>query len=84
MSIKYSFEEIYDNLYKKGFRLLVNKTDYKGVTVTPLYCVDKDGYKYKVVYDAIMRGKTDLDKVHKSNPFSIHNINLYLSKHSNG
>lgn len=84
MSIKYSFEEIYDNLYKNGFCLLVSKADFKGVTVTPLYCIDKDGYKYKVVYDAIMRGKTDLDKVHKSNPFSIHNINLYLSKYSNG
>ena len=84
MSVRYTYEKIYDDLYKKGFRLIIDKSDFKGVTTTPLYCIDDEGYKYKVVYDRIMRGEVGLDIAHKSNPFSIYNINLYLSKYSNG
>lgn len=84
MGIVYTYEKIYEDLKEKGFYLLVNKDEFKGVTTTPLYCADKDGYKYKVKYDSIMRGWTQLDIVYTTNPFSTYNINLYLDKYSNG
>ena len=64
-------------LEKLGYYLDVDESQYLGVTLTPLICHDKYGYKYKVTYDAILRGKKP-SPVSKSNEFSIENINTFL------
>lgn len=77
-----SYEEIRNNLFKKGYHLLVSKSEYKGITLTKLLCEDINGYKYIVTYDAIMRNKKPRF-VYKSNPYSIENINKYFGIFSN-
>ena len=46
------YNDIKDNLIKFGYCLDVEESQYLGVTLTPLICYDKYGYKYKVTYDA--------------------------------
>lgn len=77
MGYTYKYNEVKKNLLEKGYILEVDEPDFKGVTLTNLYCHDHDGFKYKVIYDQIIRGGACF-KVHKSNQFSIYNINNYL------
>ena len=75
------YNNIKDNLIKFGYCLDVEESQYLGVTLTPLICHDKYGYKYKVTYDAILRGKKP-SSVSKSNEFSIENINTFLKNNN--
>lgn len=52
-----SYEEVKNNLSKKGYFLQVKKENYNGITKTDLVCTDVDNYKYNVTYDAAMRNK---------------------------
>lgn len=74
-----TFDEIKIEIEKLGYYLDVNCDDFKGVSLTNLICHDSDGYKYKIKFDAIKRGKRPL-KFNICNPFAIDNINLFLSK----
>lgn len=76
-----SYDEIKENLASKGYYLEISREEFNGITKTDLLCCDDEGYKYKVIYDAVMRGHK-IEKIHKSNPFAIYNINLYLTKHN--
>lgn len=64
-------------LLKFGYVLAVKESEYLGVTLTPLICYDHEGYKYRIIYDSILRGKKP-SPVSKSNEFSIYNINVFL------
>ena len=75
--VKYSYDEIYNSLKSLGYTLIINKDDFKGVTLTPLICTDDSGYKYKITYDAVMRGKYPYP-ISKNNPFTIQNLNQYI------
>lgn len=75
------YDSVKDTLAKLGYYLDVNKDEYLGVTLTPLICHDKFGYKYKLTYDAILRGKVP-SPVAKNNIFSIDNINTYLKNNN--
>ena len=72
---------VFNELYKKGYHLLISEKDYKGVTKTDLICEDNLGYKYMVVYNEIMSGKHPRHVI-KSNPFAIYNINKYLENNN--
>ena len=79
MGYTYSYEVVKENLEKAGYYLDVTKEEYKGVTLTPLYVHDKDGYKYKAIYDVVLRNPSHkIDRIGKSNPFTIDNINKFL------
>lgn len=74
------YDTIKNNLLKFGYYLETSEYQYIGVTTTPLVCHDIEGYKYKVTYDQILRGKKP-NAISKSNEFSIDNINTYLKIH---
>lgn len=71
------YHSVKETLLKLGYYLDVGEDEYLGVTITPLICYDAEGYKYRIVYDSILRGKTPV-RIGKSNPFSIYNINNFL------
>lgn len=77
-----SYHEVKANLLENGYYLLVDESEYKGITLTKLLCEDINGYKYIITYNAVMRGKKSYF-VHKSNPYSIENINRYFELYSN-
>lgn len=78
-----SYNDIKKNLENKGYYLEVPEEEYKGITLTDLICTDENNYKYKVVYDSVMRNKK-MEIFNSSNPFVIYNINLYLDKYTSG
>lgn len=81
MGQKNTYETVLKRLKECGYDLDVSEDEYRGVTITPLFCHDSDGYKYRVIYDQILRSKTKkVDRFNKSNPFTIENINLFLKK----
>lgn len=75
-----SFSEVRSNLKEKGYHLLISEESFKGVCLTNLICSDDFGYKYSVVYNSVMNKKRPqkMAPFHKSNIFSIDNINRYL------
>ena len=75
------YDFVKNTLEKLGYYLDIDESQYLGVTLTPLICHDKYGYKYKVTYDAILRGKKP-SPVSKSNEFSIENINTFLKNNN--
>lgn len=75
------YNSVKETLEKLGYYLDVDENEYLGVTLTPLICHDKFGYKYKLTYDAILKGKKP-SPVSKSNIFSIDNINTYLKNNN--
>ena len=77
-----TFDQVKNNLFDKGYILLVSKENYKGITLTDLICKDFEEYKYIVKYDSIMSGN-GCYPMHKANPYSIENINKYFEKYSN-
>ncbi len=83
MCTGYTGHKIYDDvkkdLLKQGFYLDTPKSSFLGVTTSSLVGHDSEGYKYRIVYDAAVRGEK-FEKFSKGNPFSIDNINLYLKK----
>lgn len=82
-NLNLSFNDVKNNLSRKGYFLTISEKDYKGITLSPLTCTDKDGYKYNVAYDSVMRDRK-METFSSSNPFVIDNINLYLQKHTKG
>lgn len=81
-SNKLSYAEVKNNLLGKGYKLLIDEFDYKGITLTKLICEDINSYKYVVTYDKVMKNETHAP-VHSGNPFSIYNINNYLRQNAN-
>lgn len=72
---KYSQEEIAEIMSQHGFVLQDTYQDCH----TPFCCEDSEGYKYSTRIGDIMKGKLPyIVSVH--NPYSIHNIALYLKK----
>lgn len=72
-----TYQNVKENLDKSGFILDVAEKNYVGITKSDLLCHDIDGYKYKVTYNAVMRGKNP-DRFNKANPFTIDNINHFF------
>ena len=75
------YDSVKSTLLKFGFILDVEKYEYLGVTITPLICYDQNGYKYKIEYDSLLKGKTPR-AVGKSSKFSIYNINIFLKNNN--
>lgn len=75
------YKSVKQTLEKLGYYLEVSEDTYLGVTLTPLICHDKFGYKYKLTYDSILRGIKP-SFVSKSNQFSIYNINVFLKNNN--
>lgn len=63
-----------DKLKEKGY-ILLDETSYKN-THNKVYIIDDDGYKYYCPIDGILLNRNKPRRVHKSNPFSIQNIQL--------
>lgn len=76
------YHSVKSNLEEKGYFLQINEKEFTGVTTSNLICTDKDGYKYKVIYDSVMRNKK-METFAISNLFTIYNINVYLKKYTN-
>lgn len=76
------YHSVKSNLEEKGYFLQINEKEFTGVTTSNLICTDKDGYKYKVTYDSVMRNKK-METFAISNLFTIYNINVYLKKYTN-
>lgn len=72
-----TYEEIKNNLKSKGYYLVIKETEFHGITKTKLTSYDNDGYKFDVVYDAVMNGKIH-NRFDKSNKYTIYNINHFL------
>lgn len=78
-----TYEDVVDQFNKYKLTLLCPKEEYKGVTLTPLVCVDKDGYKYVATYDQMKSNGGKFEKFHPGNPFTIENINNYFHIYAN-
>ncbi len=79
----FTYLDVKTNLQNKGYYLQLRQDEYTGITSTDLVCLDNEGYKYKVLYNSVMRGK-NMETFSASNPFVIDNINYYLDKNTNG
>lgn len=78
-----TYDDIKNNLSIHGFYLQVKESDFKGITLSPLTCLDNNGYLYDVIYNQIMN-KSYPFPIAKSNKYSIQNINTFLNKNTNG
>lgn len=81
--IRYTYEKVKEELSKRGYYLKIKKEEFKGITTSPLYCVDKYGYKYTINYNKIMVGKKAA-RFHTDNVFTIDNINTFLKYDTHG
>lgn len=75
------YNYVKNELLKHGYYLDVKEEEYLGVTLTPLYCHDRNGYKYKLIYNSVLKGQHP-NPVSKSNIFSIDNINIFLKNNN--
>lgn len=73
---KYDFIKVY-NIFKDNDLLLID--DIYINNSTKMVCEDKDGYKGKISLHQLLSGNK-FCRFHKSNPFSIYNLNLFLEK----
>lgn len=80
-NIKYTYEEVKEQLLKRGYILDINKEYYKSAMSMRLEAHDNDGYKYMINYHNFMYGN-GVNFVSKHNPFSIYNINIFLKKYN--
>ena len=78
---KKDYLSVKNELEKFGYYLDLDEDSFEGVTITPLICHDKYGYKYRITYDEILRGKKPFP-VSKNNIFSIENINTFLKNNN--
>ena len=69
-----SYEEVERRFKEKGLKLLTKEYKNSG---TPLDCEDEDGYRYNVSVE-LLNMNTELEKVRKTNKWSIYNINKYI------
>lgn len=72
-----TYDELKRNLRENGYELLISENDYKGITLTELLCINKNGYKVNVVYNSVLNGHHPR-AIDKSNPYSIENINRIM------
>lgn len=72
-----TIEEMRELFAIKGYNLL--STEYKGSKHPLVY--EKDGYKYQNSYNAFIKTNNP-KKWGESNPFSIHNIKLYITENN--
>ncbi len=75
---KFTYEDVKSRLETKGYFLTISENDFLGITKSELTCLDKEGYKYNVVFNKIMRNKFP-DRFNKSNKYALYNINHYLN-----
>lgn len=79
---KYTIEDIKSFLREKyGYEYLFGKITGRKSIVTAF---DDDGYLYNCNIDKMMTKGTKSKIVHKTNPHSIYNINLYLDANTGG
>lgn len=81
ISIIYTYDDVKRTLGSYGLLLETKKEEYKGVSISKLVVSDSEGFRYTVTYDKILRnnnGDMSKGRLHKSNPFSVENINNYL------
>lgn len=72
-----TYQDVKNNLKKVGFILDIKEENFTGITKCDLFCHDIEGYKYKIKYDSVMRGRIP-DRFNSGNPFTIDNINHFL------
>ena len=81
MSKTQNYNTVVEQLAQRGYYLDVSEDEYRGVTLTPLFCHDADGYKYKITYDQVLRSETKMvDCFAKGNPFTLDNINKFIKQ----
>lgn len=84
----YSGHLTYSDVVKRfedcGLTLLCSEEEYKGVTLSPLICADKYGYKYMATFDRLKTNGGKFEKFHPNNPFTIENLNNYLRLYADG
>lgn len=79
---EFGYGKVKGDLAECGYELLVNEVDYKGITLTPLVCVDGEGYKYEIVYHRVVNNRKKAEIFHPCNPFSLDNVKTYLLKYN--
>lgn len=77
----YPYEEVKQKLSERGYELILPKSEYKGITLSPLTCVNNEGYKCNVYFHKIMNGRNSYF-MHPSNPYSLENIKHFLFLHN--
>lgn len=78
-----TYENVVNKFNEYGLTLLCSKEEYKGVTLSPLICMDNDGYKYVAVFNQLKVNNGKFEKFHPNNPFTIENINNYFHIYAN-
>lgn len=74
----YTYSDVKQKLSERGYTLILPEDEYKGITLSPLICINKDGYKCNASFYKIMSGR-DAYFMHPSNPYSLENIKHFLS-----
>lgn len=74
----YSYDKVKQSLKAHGLNLTLQESEYKGITFSPLICLDDAGYKYQVRFYKVMKGQTP-EIFHPSNPFTLDNIKTFLN-----
>lgn len=78
MAVKKNKKEVSKILFDLGFNLLKIKTNKYGQMV--VHFSDKDGYRYESLFTVISKKYSKPRMVHISNPYSLKNIELWISK----
>jgi hypothetical protein len=83
MSMTYGYEKVKRDLFEKGYNLIIDKEEFKNIKESDLTCLDREGYKYNICYNKIIKGRKPA-RFHANNPFTIYNINVFLNQTTNG
>lgn len=72
---KNDYDDVYNYFKNNGLTVIEGRYDNRRSNMT---CIDKNGYRFVTTYDRLKNGRfprmTDI-----TNPYSIYNINLYIS-----
>ena len=74
---------ILDEINQRGFILCSELTQDKCVSQSYIHIKDNDGYHYNISWHTFYNQHKNPLKFHKNNPYTIDNINNYLSKERN-
>jgi len=77
MGKKYTYNEVKKIINDFGYELI--SKEYEGTNITNLVFKDNIGYYYCLKLNEILRANWDHAKFHKSNPYTIQNIKLWLT-----
>lgn len=77
----YTYDVVKQKLSEYGYELILPEDEYKGITLSPLTCINKEGYKCNATFHKIMKGQ-DAYFMHPSNPYSLENIEHFLDLHN--